>query len=93
MTIIDCHSCPVRGRHCGQCIVPVVARQWLDMPVVHVAELDDAELDDIKLDDAELDDAEWEAVDVFERAGLLNTLAAAGARASVEPVRVWSRVG
>lgn len=31
-TTIDCDSCPVRGRHCGDCFVPVLARLWLDTP-------------------------------------------------------------
>lgn len=29
---IDCESCPVRGRHCGDCIVPVLGRVWLADP-------------------------------------------------------------
>lgn len=104
MTIIDCYTCPVRGRHCGDCIVPVVARQWLPEPAAaapvapptrgaseHARGVQpprdrpgDAEV--------ELQDAEWDAVEVFVRAGMVNTLDAAGARA-VLTARSWSHAG
>lgn len=29
---IDCQSCPVRGRLCGDCFVPVLGRVWLQDP-------------------------------------------------------------
>ncbi len=31
-TTIDCQTCPVRGRHCGDCFVPVLGRLWLQDP-------------------------------------------------------------
>lgn len=103
--IIDCQTCPVRGTRCTGCMVPVVAQQWLTTPRVgppvqpggHRGALraqtrgDDA-VDEHDLED-ELDDAEWEAVDVFVRAGMVNTLAAAGSTALVAAAGTWSRVG
>ncbi|MGC5583637.1 hypothetical protein [Ornithinimicrobium sp. W1665] len=31
-TTIDCQTCPVRGRHCGDCFVPVLGAVWLQTP-------------------------------------------------------------
>lgn len=31
-TVIDCRTCPVRGRLCGDCFVPVLGRMWLEDP-------------------------------------------------------------
>lgn len=111
--IIDCQTCPVRGTHCAECMVPVVARQWLAEPGVGPrhdlgrdrrstraaggpmvgVDRDTVHQDDVDLDEGELDDAEWEAVDVFVRAGMINTLVAAGATATVAARGAWSRVG
>ncbi len=120
--IIDCQTCPVRGTHCAECMVPVVARQWLADPGVGPRNgvgrdrrstraaggpmagghrgagyekdvgLDDVGADDVDADEGELDDAEWEAVDVFVRAGMINTLVAAGTTATVAAQGAWSRV-
>ncbi|MGD8149826.1 hypothetical protein [Ornithinimicrobium sp. Y1694] len=38
MLTIDCDSCPVRGRMCGDCFVPVLAKVWLSDPVPRRAE-------------------------------------------------------
>jgi hypothetical protein len=96
MTTIDCQTCPVRGRMCGDCFVPVVARQWLSDPVpVHYGRGDPSPTpagDPGVETGLELDDAEWEAVDVFVRAGLVNALDAAGLSAT-RARRVWSDVG
>lgn len=29
---IDCQTCPVRGRMCADCFVPVLGRSWLGQP-------------------------------------------------------------
>ena len=96
MTTIDCQTCPVRGRMCGDCFVPVVARQWLADPVpVHhrTGHPSPAGGAGAGVDAGlELDDAEWEAVDVFVRAGLVNALDAAGVSAT-RTASLWSDVG
>lgn len=96
MTTIDCQTCPVRGRMCGDCFVPVVARHWLSDPVpVHHRTGDPSPTPGggVGLETGlELDDAEWEAVDVFVRAGLVNALDAAGVSAT-RAQRAWSDVG
>lgn len=33
-TVIDCQTCPVRGRHCGDCFVPLLGQVWLQEPAV-----------------------------------------------------------
>ncbi len=105
MTVIDCYTCPVRGRHCGDCIVPVVARQWLPEPAAaapvtrttggapeHRSRGVHPPRDPPGDADVELQDAEWDAVEVFVRAGMVNTLDAADARA-VLGARSWSHAG
>jgi hypothetical protein len=91
MTTIDCQTCPVRGRMCGDCFVPVVARQWLSDPSPRPTRATGPPPHQEE-SGMELDDAEWEAVDVFVRAGLVNALDAAGATAT-RTRRVWSDVG
>lgn len=100
--IIDCQTCPVRGTHCADCIVPVVAQQWLADPRVGPPVRPGRHREapgvqrrgfDVPDREDELDDAEWEAVDAFVRAGMVNTLAAAGSTAKVAAEGVWSRVG
>lgn len=81
MTIIDCNTCPVRGQHCSNCFVPVVAGAWLgrdDDPYFSAQER--AEPPGPRNTGADprsslpLTDAEWDAVDVFIGAGLVNAL-------------------
>lgn len=72
---IDCETCPVRGRHCGDCFVPTLARVWLDEPAHRSAPAttQPAEL--------ALDFEEAEAVEAFVRAGLISRSDAHAARA------------
>lgn len=103
MTVIDCNTCPVRGRHCGQCFVPVVAGAWLDQghglgpddlgtPVPRSVEAAGGHRHQEQLS---LTDAEWEAVDAFIGAGLLNPLDVLDLAATPESPRVnpWQQVG
>lgn len=30
MTTIDCDTCPARGPHCGECVVPLLVPGWTD---------------------------------------------------------------
>ncbi|MCE0488027.1 hypothetical protein [Ornithinimicrobium sediminis] len=104
MTIIDCQTCPVRGRMCGDCFVPVVARQWLEDPVpggrgrggrpAPVARADPPTTTGLPpaAEGLEPDDAEWAAVDVFVRAGMVNALDAAGVTAT-RSRQLWSDAG
>lgn len=100
MTIIDCYTCPVRGRHCGDCVVPVVARQWLPEPGTTSATTHAGAAPAGAPAGAatpaghhdELQDAEWDAVEVFVRAGMINTLDAADAWAVVS-AQAWSHAG
>ncbi len=78
MITIDCQTCPVRGRMCGDCFVPVLGRSWLDEPRVLAAQApqDQAELGPIEDLFAErpglpLDAAERAAVQVFVRQGMV----------------------
>ncbi|USQ81665.1 hypothetical protein [Ornithinimicrobium faecis] len=76
---IDCESCPVRGRHCGDCFVPVLARAWLEEPRPRRLEL--AEEPRERAATMSLDFEETEAVEAFARAGLISRVEAHGARA------------
>ena len=67
MTIIDCHTCPVRGHDCACCFVPVVASQWL-----HGEDVPPEQPSAPRA--LPLSDAEWDAVDTFVTAGLVNVL-------------------
>lgn len=76
---IDCETCPVRGRHCGDCMVPVLAQVWLADPPVrptaptpHSGSPGDA---------LPLDFEETEAVEAFARAGLISRREATSVRA------------
>lgn len=69
-TTIDCQTCPVRGRHCGDCFVPVLGRLWLGAPEPPPTALTDDEL---------------AAVAAFVRAGLVHPDEAASARAELTP--------
>ena len=83
-TTIDCDSCPVRGRHCGDCFVPVLGRLWLETPG-HDGEPDvkaqprAAEAEPSATTVA-LDSDELAAVGAFVRAGLVDPEEAAGLR-------------
>lgn len=104
MTVIDCNTCPARGRHCGQCFVPVVAGAWLNQghdyrpaddlgtPVSRSAEGGQGHQRQERLP---LTDAEWEAVDAFIGAGLVNALDVLDllARSEAAPVSPWQQVG
>jgi hypothetical protein len=86
-TTIDCQTCPVRGRHCGDCFVPVLGQIWLDAPRLP------APADEVGAgaDEHEgpttlglaLDTDELAAVSAFVRAGLVQPEEAARARATV----------
>lgn len=77
---IDCESCPVRGRHCGDCFVPVLARAWLDGPTRRPDTEPGPEGREAPALLA-LDFEEAEAVEAFARAGLISRVAANRARA------------
>ena len=85
-TTIDCDSCPVRGRFCGDCFVPVLGQLWLRPPSVRdedeepVPALSPAPGPTVRLDSDEL-----AAVSAFVRAGLVTVQEADGARAQVTP--------
>lgn len=78
-TTIDCQTCPVRGTHCGDCFVPVLARIWLEEPAPRAEPVAGG---------APLDEAELAAVNAFVRAGLVPPGEAAAARATVEPTHL-----
>lgn len=76
---IDCQTCPVRGRHCGDCMVPVLATVWLtDPPVRPRAATPQGGAGGGSLP---LDFEETEAVEAFARAGLISRTEASGVRA------------
>lgn len=92
-TTIDCETCPVRGRLCGDCIVPVLGRIWLESPRPRDAKghapARDGD-DDRSL--LPLDSDELAAVSAFVRAGLVHPDEAARAGARAEP-RTRTAVG
>lgn len=105
MTVIDCNTCPVRGAHCGQCFVPVVAAAWLNqghdllrpgedlgLPRSRPAEVSEQREQQDRLP---LTDAEWDAIDVFIGAGLVNPLDVLdlAARSESAPSSSWQQVG
>lgn len=65
---IDCTTCPVRGRHCGDCFVPVLARDWVEEEPTGDGTLP-------------LDPAELAAVAAFVRTGLVPAATVVGLRA------------
>lgn len=95
-TTIDCETCPVRGRHCGDCFVPVLGRLWLGTPTQrptggHAGAPTDGVADDgddgsVRPATVALDTDELAAVSAFVRAGLVEPGEAAGARAELTPV-------
>ncbi len=76
---IDCESCPVRGRHCGDCFVPVLGRAWLADPVARRTE--PAPQSRERSTVLPLDFEETEALEAFIRAGLISRADAAAVRA------------
>ncbi|CAN5475051.1 hypothetical protein BH23ACT6_BH23ACT6_02930 [soil metagenome] len=105
MTIIDCNTCPVRGRHCHQCFVPVVAGAWLTQGHesrgpghagnAPASREPDAVHTRRTAQTLPLTDSEWDAVDTFIGAGLINALDVIDlvARPESAPVSSWSHVG
>ena len=91
-TTIDCQTCPVRGRHCGDCFVPVLGRLWLEEPRVRTEgpapteELHDEAEELPAPAGVALDSDELVAVSAFVRAGLVHPEEASRARAQVRPV-------
>ncbi|ANS78213.1 hypothetical protein SGUI_0817 [Serinicoccus hydrothermalis] len=92
--LIDCETCPVRGRHCGDCFVPVLGRIWLQTPTATAPEEGAAAA--ARTADpgavpavpergervAALDSDELAAVGAFVRAGLVAPEEAAATRAA-----------
>lgn len=103
MTVIDCNTCPVRGHHCNQCFVPVVAGAWLRQEhdpdrstnESSVAGHRGAGGQEPPSPGLALTDAEWEAVDTFIGAGLVNALDVLDLTASSESALrgPWLQVG
>lgn len=77
---IDCETCPVRGRHCGDCIVPLLGRTWLEEPTT-VRRPEPAPVDAASPASLPLDFEEMEAVEAFAHAGLISRVEAHEARA------------
>lgn len=88
---IDCQTCPVRGRMCGDCFVPVLGRTWLQPPSGEPPRHPgdglpvDACPPERPADEhlAPLDTDELAAVSAFVRAGLVDPEEASRARAEV----------
>lgn len=82
---IDCETCPVRGRMCGDCFVPVLGRVWLQDPAV--GEPRPADPGPEAPTRMPLDSDELAAVGAFVRAGLVEPEEAAAARAELTDPR------
>lgn len=89
---IDCQTCPARGRMCGDCFVPVLARTWLQPPTLRdddgpvgtqTGPHPEPEPELSAGRTAPLDTDELAAVSAFVRAGLVDPGEAALARAEV----------
>lgn len=87
---IDCETCPVRGRHCGDCIVPLLGRTWLEEPTT-VRSPQPSDADAASRESLPLDFEEMEAVEAFAHAGLISRVEAHGARA--QSTLPWVAVG
>lgn len=94
-TTIDCQTCPVRGRHCGDCFVPVLGAVWLQTPTVATRRAPDG-TDRQDVPDSPtpagvgLDSDELAAVGAFVRAGLVTPQEASSARAELVDTRRWA---
>lgn len=90
---IDCRTCPVRGRLCGDCFVPVLGRAWLQDPAPrpvdapHPAGLSPAPEGEPPTRGLALDSDELAAVSAFVRAGLVHPEEAERARAELTGAR------
>lgn len=87
---IDCDTCPVRGRHCGDCIVPLLGRTWLEEPKT-VQRPRSPEAGGAPTATMALDFEETEAVEAFARLGLISWAEAHEARA--QSTASWVAVG
>lgn len=95
---IDCQTCPVRGRMCGDCFVPVLGRAWLQDPEPR-SRPGRAEADARRAVGPQagpqagpgarvpLDTDELAAVSAFVRAGLVDPVEAEAARAVLTGTR------
>lgn len=90
---IDCETCPVRGRHCGDCFVPVLARAWVTEPEpVGRPEASREQGEPGGGARLALDFEEQEAVEAFARAGLISPREARTVRAQ-STIPTWVAVG
>lgn len=91
---IDCETCPVRGRHCGDCIVPLLGRTWLEGPARRPEPSqrpEPSDADGPSPASLPLDFEEMEAVEAFAHAGLISRVEAHEARA--QSTWPWVAVG
>lgn len=79
MMLVDCQACPVRDRHCADCMV--TALTMIPLPTLRPV----GEPDTLPERTAPLDPAERRAVSLLVAAGLIGRDEAAQAVASVEP--------
>lgn len=79
MMLVDCQACPVRDRHCADCMV--TALTMIPMPTLRPVGEPDPSPEDL----APLDPGERRAVSVLLAAGLVDRDAAARAGARLEP--------
>ncbi|GAA1143035.1 hypothetical protein [Ornithinicoccus hortensis] len=94
MTTIDCDTCPVRGRHCGDCFVPVLGKIWMAEEAIGRRPASPGGEDaprQVLTGPGPLDRAEMTAVGAFVRAGLLTPRAAEGLRAVPDGARGLAR--
>jgi hypothetical protein len=92
-TTIDCQTCPVRGRHCGDCFVPVLGRLWLEDPRPHGEAHPTAPAEDESAHahaGVALDSDELAAVGAFVRAGLVHPEEASRTRAQLTSARRYA---
>jgi hypothetical protein len=87
---IDCETCPVRGRHCGDCFVPVLARAWLEDPQ-RVTPPEPEPAPPEQGASLALDFEETEALEAFVHAGLISRADVRGVRA--QSTTPWVAVG
>lgn len=85
---IECHSCPVRDRHCGDCMVTAL----LQMPVLRTG-LDLIDPGAASEQSPNLTDRERAAVDVLVGAGLISRAEACKAQPVVTPLQELRSTG